>query len=79
MKFEKVKGKIAKALDMCHQTWLQIRTNTKKRNISASASTRLRPRLLAARDARAMERLMIAKPKTTSKEAAIAIGIPASV
>ena len=62
---------IAKAVGTCHRTMLQVR---KRRNISASAPTRSRPWLFTARDAQVMERLMIAKPKTTPKEAAIAIG-----
>lgn len=61
---------IAKTLGICHRTVLQVR---KRRNISAPAPPKSRPRLLSNRDARAMEHLMISKPKTTPKEAAIAI------
>ena len=51
-------------------------SNSQKRNISAFAPIRSRPRSLTARNARGMERLMIAKPKTTPKGVAISTGKP---
>ena len=60
---------IAKA-GICHRTALQV---SKKRNINAYATTRSSSRLLTA-----MQRLMIAKPKPTPTEVAIAIGKPVS-
>ena len=66
---------ISKKFGICHRTVLQVR---KRRNVSAPEPKKSRPRLLTDRDARAMERLMITMPKTTAKEAAIAIKKPVS-
>ena len=56
--------KIAEALGVCHRTVLQVR---KTRHICASALTRSRARFFTARDTRAMECLMIAKPQQQRK------------